>query len=97
MTSRTLLSESDVEQALAGLPGWTLEDGRLRRQFRFDDFVGAFSFMCSVALLAQQMDHHPDWSNVYNVVTIHLTTHDLGGVSTWDVALAGQIDSRYGR
>lgn len=97
MTSRTLLSESDVVQELAGLPGWTLEDGRLRREFRFDDFVGAFGFMCSVALLAQQMDHHPDWSNVYNVVTIRLTTHDLGGVSTWDVALAGQIDSRYGR
>lgn len=96
MTARRRLSDTDIESALKELTGWTLDNGRLYREFRFADFIAAFSFMSGVALLAQQLDHHPDWSNVYNVVRIHLTTHDLDGVSTWDVKLAGQIDRLYG-
>jgi 4a-hydroxytetrahydrobiopterin dehydratase len=95
MTARARLYGPDIESAMSGLPDWTLDDDRIHREFRFDDFVAAFSFMCGVALLAQQMDHHPDWSNVYNVVRIQLTTHDLGGLSTWDVELARRIDHHY--
>jgi 4a-hydroxytetrahydrobiopterin dehydratase len=93
--TRQRLSEAEAEEALAGLQQWRLDDGRLFREFSFDDFVGAFGFMTRVALIAQAMDHHPDWTNVYNVVRVHLTTHDLGGVSTWDVRLASRMDEQY--
>jgi 4a-hydroxytetrahydrobiopterin dehydratase len=92
MTTRRRLSEEEVRAALAEVPGWSLDDGRLYREFLFDDFIAAFGFMTRVALLAQSMDHHPDWTNVYNRVHIHLSTHDLGGISTWDVRLAEQIN-----
>lgn len=76
------------------LPGWTLDPERdaIRRSFRFDDFVAAFGFMTRVALLAERADHHPEWSNVYNRVDILLTTHDAGGLSLRDIALAKEID-----
>ena len=81
-------------QISADLPGWTLDPDRdaIRRSFRFDDFVGAFGFMTRVALLAERADHHPEWSNVYNRVDILLTTHDAGGLSARDIALAKEID-----
>lgn len=88
---RRLLSETEVRSALAGLPGWELREGRLVRGFRFADFVAAFGFMARVALLAERMNHHPDWSNAYNRVEVALSTHDLGGLSTLDVELARQI------
>jgi 4a-hydroxytetrahydrobiopterin dehydratase len=87
--------DSDQRAALAHtLPGWRLDDGRdaLVREFRFADFVEAFSFMTRVALLAEKADHHPEWSNVYNRVEILLTTHDCDGLSERDVALAAAID-----
>ncbi|WP_420393790.1 4a-hydroxytetrahydrobiopterin dehydratase [Acuticoccus sp.] len=86
---------TDVARArLAKLTGWTLvEDGRaIQRSLRFADFGAAFAFMTRVALAAERMDHHPDWSNVYNRVTIRLTTHDAGGLTDRDVALARSID-----
>jgi 4a-hydroxytetrahydrobiopterin dehydratase len=96
MTSRRKLSDAEVQSALAKLPGWSLDEaGRLHREFGFSDFIAAFGFMTRVALVAQSMDHHPDWTNVYNTVRIHLTTHDLGGLSTWDVRLAEQINGLY--
>ena len=64
----------------------------LLQDFRFDDFVGAFSFMAAVAMLAERADHHPEWSNVYNRVTIRLTTHDANGLTRRDFDLAGAID-----
>ena len=78
----------------ATLPGWTPSDSRdaLRREFRFADFSAAWAFMSRVALLAEKHDHHPEWSNVYNRVTVELTTHDAGGLSDRDVALARAID-----
>ncbi|WP_160120425.1 4a-hydroxytetrahydrobiopterin dehydratase [Rhodovarius lipocyclicus] len=77
------------------LPGWALVPGQdaIRREFRFEDFVGAWGFMARVALLAQAQDHHPDWRNVWNKVEITLTTHDAGGLSERDVTLARAIDA----
>ena len=74
------------------LPHWTLESDQLKRTVVFKDFVEAFGFMSRVALLAESRSHHPNWSNVYNRVTIELTTHDLGGLSDLDIELAAAID-----
>jgi 4a-hydroxytetrahydrobiopterin dehydratase len=87
-------SEDECAAALAALPGWSLDPAgnALLRTYRFADFVEAFAFMARVALLAEAADHHPEWSNVYNKVVIRLTTHDAGGVTARDVALAQAID-----
>ncbi|MCP3980941.1 MAG: 4a-hydroxytetrahydrobiopterin dehydratase [bacterium] len=82
------LSETEVRTQLVELPGWELIGGKLHREFRFDDFVAAFSFMSAVALVAERMDHHPEWSNVYSIVVIDLQTHDSGGVTRKDFELA---------
>ena len=81
-------------QALAGLPGWDPVEGRdaIEKSFRFKDFNRAWGFMSQVALAAEAMDHHPEWSNVYNRVEIVLTTHDCGGLSKRDIRLAGIIE-----
>jgi 4a-hydroxytetrahydrobiopterin dehydratase len=88
------LSRADREAALKSLPHWSyLSDAdALKRDFKFKDFSEAFAFMTRVALLAQAADHHPEWSNVYNKVSITLTTHDDKGLSGKDVKLAGEID-----
>lgn len=86
------LEAGEITERLKSLPAWTLADDKLRRQFAFDDFVAAFGFMTRVALLAERMDHHPDWSNVYNRVTIALNTHDVAGLSERDFKLAHAID-----
>lgn len=86
------LASQEIEQALEGLAGWGLRDGKLHRDWVFDDFVAAFGFMSRVALIAESMQHHPEWSNVYNRVSIDLTTHDAGGISQRDFDLAGRID-----
>ena len=85
----------DVAEALRDLPGWTAVPGReaIRRAFRFQDFNAAFGFMTRVALKAETMDHHPEWSNVYNRVDVLLATHDAGGVTALDVTLARFIDA----
>ncbi len=82
----------------AELPDWQFEaarGGTIRREFRFADFVEAFSFMTRVALVAEKHDHHPEWSNVYNRVTIVLTTHDAGGLTAKDIALARAADAAF--
>ena len=80
--------------ALAGLSGWSEVDGRdaIEKTFIFKNFNEAFGFMARVALVAEKMDHHPEWSNVYNRVSITLTTHDAGGLSVRDIKLAKAID-----
>lgn len=90
-----LLTAEEVRTGLAALPEWTLtSDGKaIERSFKYKDFVGAFGFMTRVALLAEKADHHPEWSNVYNRVDIRLTTHDCGGLSKRDLALAAKIDA----
>ena len=86
------LASEDVAQRLESLPLWQLRDDKLQREFQFADFVEAFAFMSAVALVAERMDHHPEWRNVYNRVAIALTTHDAGGISERDFALAAAID-----
>jgi len=86
--SMSVLSASELEQALADLAGWSLKDGKLHRDFKFKSFVEAFGFMTSLALVAESMGHHPEWFNVYNRVAIDLTTHDAGGITTKDLELA---------
>ncbi len=81
--------------ALADLPGWSAAEGKdaLTRTFKFKDFNAAFGFMSRVALMAEKLDHHPEWFNVYNRVEVTLTTHDADGVTALDVALAKFMDS----
>ena len=92
MSNRDKLTQDQITEHLQDLDDWRYEDDTLRRDLRFDDFVDAFGFMARVALHAEKMDHHPDWSNVYNQVSIALSTHDAGGVTALDVELARQID-----
>ena len=89
------LTPAEIDTALAALPHWALrEDGAaMVRTFRFTDFAEAFGFMTRVAILAEKADHHPEWFNVYNRVEITLATHDAGGLSARDVALATAIDT----
>ncbi len=82
------LSAQELETRLTQLEGWSVENGKLHRQYQFKSFVEAFGFMSSVALVAESMNHHPEWFNVYNRVTIDLTTHDSGGITSKDVELA---------
>ncbi|MDX2230806.1 MAG: 4a-hydroxytetrahydrobiopterin dehydratase [Leptolyngbyaceae cyanobacterium bins.349] len=86
--SAPLLSANELDTALAQLEGWTIQNGKLHRQFQFASFIEAFGFMSSVALVAESMGHHPEWFNVYNRVTMDLTTHDAGGITQKDVDLA---------
>jgi len=89
------LSTADREELGKELPHWTTVDGRdaIERRFTFKDFSHAWGFMARVALLAEQQDHHPEWSNVWNKVDIVLTSHDAGGLSAKDVTLARAIDA----
>lgn len=91
--NRNKMDKTTVESRLAGLSGWTLRDGLLHKEYAFRDFVEAFGFMARVALLAESMNHHPNWSNVYHRVTIELHTHDAGGVTELDITLAECIDA----
>ena len=90
------LSQDDVAKRLESLSGWELADGKLHREFQFESFVEAFGFMASVALVAEAMNHHPEWFNVYNRVRVDLTTHDCGGVSEHDFALASRMNDLAG-
>jgi len=87
------LTSDQIEALASDLPHWQREGVRLQREFRFQDFSEAFGFMSRVALAAEQLGHHPEWSNVWNRVSIALTTHDTGGLSDLDVALARRIDA----
>ena len=87
------LTETEINANLAELSGWTIKDGKLHKAFKFGSFVEAFGFMASVALVAESMNHHPEWFNVYNRVTIDLTTHDAGGISELDFAFAKKADA----
>lgn len=85
----------ELNPGLAQLKGWQLKEGKLQKIYQFRDFVDAFSFMTRVAFAAEKLQHHPEWFNVYNKVTIDLVTHDVGGISNLDIELASQIDRLY--
>jgi len=89
------LSPDERAAALAGLPNWRALPDRdaIVRELKFADFSATWAFMSRIALLAEKMDHHPEWSNVYNRVSIVLSTHDAGGVSQRDIDMAGAIDA----
>ncbi len=90
------LSDDKIETFLGARPAWALVDGMLHRELRFGDFAEAFAFMTRVAIHAEKLDHHPEWSNVWNRVTIDLVTHDAGGLTELDIELADRIDTAAG-
>jgi 4a-hydroxytetrahydrobiopterin dehydratase len=90
------LSETEVQENLARAKGWSLVNGKLHRELACKDFVAAFGNMTRVALVAEAMNHHPEWSNVWNKVVIDLNTHSVKGISNLDFALAGKINEIFG-
>ncbi|MBI1369703.1 MAG: 4a-hydroxytetrahydrobiopterin dehydratase [Planctomycetes bacterium] len=90
------LTADELQKALADLTGWSVEGGKLRRVYKFKDFSEAFAFMTRCALAAEKMNHHPDWSNVWNTVTVDLITHDAGGITQNDVKLAQTMNKLAG-
>jgi 4a-hydroxytetrahydrobiopterin dehydratase len=96
--SRQKLETQAIESALAELNAsaaspWSLAEGKLYKAFQFKDFVSAFGFMTQVALVAESINHHPEWCNVYNRVVVSLSTHDVGGITTLDFTLAARIEA----
>lgn len=85
------LGKHEITRRLKSLKGWTLQKGKLHRTFDCKDFIAAFGCMTRVALVAQEMNHHPEWFNVWNKVTVDLSTHSVGGVSNLDFELAAKI------
>ena len=86
------LSKAKLAIALSKLPEWKFKGGKLHREYEFADFIAAFGFMTGAALVAQGIDHHPEWFNVWNTVRVDLATHDAGGITTLDVKLAHSMD-----
>ena len=86
------LSGNELYEIVRNMKGWELKDEKLQKSFKFTNFVEAFGFMTRIALEAERMNHHPEWSNVYNNVTIKLSTHDAGGITDYDIKLAEIID-----
>lgn len=90
-------SDDAIATALAGLPGWSERGGKLHREYRFGDFAQAFGFMAAVATAAEAMDHHPEWSNVYDRVVVDLVTHSAGpALTALDLTLAARIEELAG-
>jgi 4a-hydroxytetrahydrobiopterin dehydratase len=96
MTRPTCLSDTELAVALRELPDWTLRAGKLHRELRFRDFSEAFGFMTRAALVAESMNHHPEWLNVWNRVVVDLQTHDAGGVTALDLELARRMNELAG-
>ncbi|MBK8984647.1 MAG: 4a-hydroxytetrahydrobiopterin dehydratase [Chloroflexi bacterium] len=92
--ARHKLNDEELATALRDLPGWTVQDGKLHKEFKFASFAATMGWMMAVAIAADKMDHHPEWSNVYNRVRVDLVTHDLdNAISNLDVALAGKMEA----
>ena len=92
MARPTKLDSVEVTRRLEALVGWSIDDGKLTREFTFGDFNEAFGFMTRSALIAEKLDHHPEWFNVYATVRVQLTTHDAAGISELDFELAAAMD-----
>ncbi len=87
------LTEEQIRIELSGLQGWSTVNGKLHKDFVFDDFIEAFGFMCKAAIHIEKMNHHPEWFNVYNKISVDLITHDAGGITQNDVALARTLNA----
>lgn len=96
MATVSALQEQDILNRLKATPEWTLKDNKLYRRLVFEDFVHAFGFMTQVAIVAEKINHHPEWANVYRTIDIYLTTHDAGGISERDFELIGHIEKLIG-
>lgn len=99
--NRAKMESPGIERALRELNAsatapWQVADGKLHKEFRFGNFIEAFGFMTRVALVAEAMDHHPEWFNVYQTVRVDLATHDAGGITELDFALASRIEALAG-
>ena len=86
------LSDVEITAALGQIAGWQVANGKLHREYKFPDFIHAFGFMATAAIAIEKMNHHPEWFNVYNRVTVDLTTHDAQGITSKDVELAKLLD-----
>ena len=89
----TKLSDEQIRKELGNLPGWSVVNGKLHKEFTFKDFIEAFGFMTTAALHIEKMNHHPEWFNVYNKIKIDLVTHDAGGITQNDINLARTLNS----
>lgn len=87
------LSDEQIKTELMRLSGWSVVNGKLHKDFVFDDFVEAFGFMTRAAIHIEKMNHHPEWFNVYNKISVDLTTHDAGGITQNDIVLARTLNS----
>lgn len=97
MEKRRKLSEVELTAVLKSLPGWSVKEGKLHKQFKFDTFAQAIGWMVAVSIYADKLDHHPEWCNIYSRVTVDLVTHDMGNaISSWDVLLAQKMEQLVG-
>ncbi len=87
-----LIEKNQLDNFIKKNPSWIIDNKTIKKEFKFDNFIDAFGFMCKVAILSEKMDHHPNWQNTYNKVRIELTTHDKGGITINDIKLAECID-----
>ena len=93
MLERRKLSDEELSAVLPTLDNWTVENGKLHKQFKFPSFASAMGWMMSVAIECDKLDHHPEWHNVYNRVTVDMVTHDMdNSISTWDIEIARKMD-----
>ena len=88
----SLIEKNQLNYFIENNPSWSVHNEAIRKEFKFNNFIDAFSFISKVALISEKMDHHPSWQNTYNKVTIELSTHDLGGITSIDIKLAEAID-----
>ena len=87
-----LLQNEELKELVVKIPGWEINDGQIKKEFKFSNFIEAFSFMTQIALICEKYNHHPNWENVYSKVIIKLSTHDLGGITNLDQTLALEIN-----
>ena len=87
-----LLQDKELKELIAKIPGWEIKSEYLKREFDFQNFIEAFSFMTKIALICEKYNHHPNWKNIYSKVIIKLSTHDLGGITNLDEKLASEIN-----
>ena len=87
-----LLQDEELKELVVKRPGWDINNQQIQREFKFSNFIEAFSFMTKIALICEKLNHHPNWENVYSKVIISLNTHDLGGITNLDQTLASEIN-----
>jgi len=87
-----LLQDEELKELVVKIPGWEINNEQIQREFKFSNFIEAFSFMTKIALICEKHNHHPNWENVYSKVIIRFSTHDLGGITNLDQTLASEIN-----